>query len=146
MALKINDIINKGKFGKFIKITEYIQIPNLQYDRYHKSNNNPFILLSDIKDKYDLVKDTASEEDFWKDIINKLKQGKINGYQSDVVYETDTDIAIVEMSKSESTHIFWIPIEEKLTDSELDWLYENTEEHTLCYNGERVSEMYSMLL
>lgn len=141
----MNNIVNKGKFGKFIKINEYIQIPHLQYDKSNNLNENSYILLSDIKDKYDLVKGTAGEEDFWNDIKSKFQQEKVNGYQSDSVYETDADISMVEMPKIEATHIFWIPIEEKFSDDELNWIYTNTEEYSLCFNGEYVTEMYAML-
>jgi len=135
MKIKILDsLFKKIKHGMFVDLTKYIKIPKLDYNPENIFNENPYIKLEDIHNEYKLVKGKTGEIDFWEKVKFMFEQGKVSGYESEIVYPINEEQAIVETSKDHATLYFWGP-NTRLEDEEEDWLLENAEDYSIYIEG-----------
>jgi len=131
-------LIEKAFCGILIDLTEYIQIPILQYSPRNIINQNPFILLKDINSEYKLVKGKAGEINFWEKIKFMFEQEKVEGYKNERVYPINEKQAIVEVDKNHATLYCWGP-DITLNDDEKEWLWDNAEEYALYIDRDRTN-------
>lgn len=126
----LDSLLGKTSYGVLIDLTKYIHIPILQYSPKNIINENPYILLEDIRSEYELVKGRAGEIDFWEKVKIMFAQGKVRGYEDERVYPINEEQAIVETPKNYATLYFWGP-DASLEEEEEDWLLENAEDYFL---------------
>lgn len=128
------ELKKKARYGRIVSSKELIQVPNLDYSPKRGINENPYIFLNNIQERYIKVKGKAEEIDFWEDVLMKFQNGKIDGYDQKNVYEIRGKY-IVMCSLGEATLLFWGP-ELNATEKEAEWLEENSEELILYIEEE----------
>jgi len=129
------ELKKKAKYGKIVNSDELIQVPNLDYSPKKGINENPYIILEDIFEKYHKVKGKAIEEEFWQKVKIEFEEEKVRGYNNDQVYPINEEKDfVVETKKEYATLYFWGP-DNVLDEKEKKWLWQNTKERKLYFNG-----------